>query len=148
MGGADFSRREQSRLNVVTQADQFSADFGKSQIEVAFDVFQEHPAGGDLSDDAADGWPEVARVLLASALSSEAERLTGISGSDEMNSAAPWAAVKGCEIVPYRRRSQGLVRHPRHESGRRMGFPLNVTHSSIPWLGDVKAEIKATVAGA
>lgn len=65
-----------------------------------------------------------------------------------MNAAAPRSAVEGSQIVPYRRWSQGLVVHPRHESGRRVGFPLDVTHSAIGGLGDVQAKVEAAVAGA
>ncbi len=65
-----------------------------------------------------------------------------------MNAVAPRSAVKGLEIVPHRRRSQGLVFHPGHESGRCMSFPLDVTDSAISGLGDVDAEVEASIAGA
>lgn len=65
-----------------------------------------------------------------------------------MNAAAPRAAVEGFKVVPDSSFSQGLVRHPGHESGRRMAFPLDESHSSISGLGDVQAEVEAGVAGA
>lgn len=65
-----------------------------------------------------------------------------------MNAAAPSSRVEGSQIVPDRRLTQGLVFHPRHESGRRMAFPLDESHSSISGLGDVKAEVESTVASA
>jgi len=77
-----------------------------------------------------------------------AEGLTGIACSDEMKAAAPRAAVEGSKIVPDSRLTQGLVRHPCHESGRGMALPLDETYSSILGLGDVQAEIEAGVAGA
>ncbi len=112
---------------------------------MAGDVFEEDPARADPADDAGDVRPEVAGVGRAPPVAGLAERLTGIAGRDEMNPAAPRAAVEGSQIVPYSRRSQGLVFHPGHERGRGVGFPLDVTHSSIAGLGDVQAEVKAAV---
>lgn len=145
---ARFSRCEQARLDAVSHALKLSGDVPKSQGDVAFDVFEEHPSGADLAHDAGDLWPQVAGIGLAAAVSGLAEGLAGITGRDDMNAAAPRSAVEGSQIVPYRRRSQSLVCHPRHESGRRMSFPLDVTHSAISGLGDVQAEVEAAVAGA
>ena len=145
---ARFSRREQARLDAVTHALKLSGDVPKSQGQVAFDVLQEHPARPDFSHDAGDFGPEVSGVVLAPTSAGLAEGLAGITGRDDMNAVAPWSAVEGSQIVPYRRRSQGLVFHPGHESGRSVGFPLDVTHSPIAGLGDVDAEIEAAVSGA
>lgn len=109
-----------------------------------FDVFEEAPFGLHLPDDPADVGPEVAGIVLASPLAGEAERLAGITGSEEMNAAAPRAAVEGGNIRPDRSLIQGRVCHPRHESGRREGFPLDVTNSSISGLGDMEAEFETT----
>lgn len=145
---ARFSRREQASLDAVTHAAKVSGDVPKSQGDVAFDVLKEDEAGADLVDDAGDLGPQVAGVGVAAAQSGLAEGLTGIAGRDEMNAAAPRSAVEGSQIVPYRRWSQGLVCHPRHESGRRVSLPLDVTNSPISGLGDVQAEVEAGVAGA
>lgn len=113
-----------------------------------FDVFEEAPFGLHLADDPADMRPEVAGIVLAASAPCEAEGLAGIAGSDEMNAAAPWAAVEGGNVRPDRSLIQGLVFHPCHESGRREGFPLDVTNSSIGGLGDVQAEFEAADARA
>ena len=86
--------------------------------------------------------------MLSPTLSGEAEGLTGVAGREDMNAAAPWLAVEGFEIVPYRCLIQGRVRHPGHESGRRVSFPLDVTDSSISGLGDEYAEVEASIARA
>lgn len=78
----------------------------------------------------------------------EGEGLAGITGSDEMNAAAPGPAVKGSQIVPDKSRSQGRVRHPRHESGRGESVSLDIANGAIPGLGDVHAEIQSADAGA
>lgn len=115
---------------------------------MAFDVFEENPAGTDFAHDPFDLGPQVPRIVFAASSSGLAEGLTGITGRDDMNAAAPRSAVEGSQIVPYRRRSQGLVFHPGHESGRSVGFPLDVTHSAISRLGDVQPEVETAVAGA
>lgn len=64
-----------------------------------------------------------------------------------MNLATPHAAVEGSEIVPDRRRSQGLVFHSRGEGGHGMSFPLDVSDGAKARLGNVQSEIEAGVAG-
>lgn len=148
MRTADLSRREQSCLCAIAQAAKAARDLGKSQIDVTLDIFGKDPFGIDFFDDPLDLRPKVSRVVSATPLPREGEWLAGVAGSDDMNAAAPRSAVEGSQIVPYRRFSQGRVCHPRHESGRCMGFPLDVTHSAISGLGDVQAEVETAVSGA
>jgi hypothetical protein len=110
-----------------------------------FDIFAEDPFGPDFIDDAGDVGPQVAGVVFSPPQSGLAEGLAWIAGSDDMNAAAPRSAVEGFEIVPNRRRCQGRVFHPRHESGRRMSFPLDESHSPISRLCDMQAEIEACI---
>lgn len=65
-----------------------------------------------------------------------------------MNATAPRSTIEGSEVTPDRRLIQGLVRHPSHQSGRSMAFPLDETNSSISRFGDVQAEVEASIAGA
>lgn len=116
--------------------------------QMTWDVFKEAPAGLDLADDPGDLWPEMARIVSPEPVSAEAEGLAGITGRDDMNAAAPRAAVEGSQIVPYRSRSQGRVRHPRHESGRGETVSLDIAHSSISGLCEVQAKIEASDTGA
>jgi hypothetical protein len=148
VASAHFSRREQARFCAVAQAAKSSDDIGKSQIDVALDVLDEYGSGLHLADNALDFGPEVARVGLATPLAGHAEGLAGISGSEDMNLAAPRPAVEGSEIVPDRCVIQGLIRHPGHESGRSMGFPFDETDSAISGLGDRETKLETAVAGA
>ncbi|MEQ1499419.1 MAG: hypothetical protein ABL914_12250 [Novosphingobium sp.] len=145
---ASFSRREQARFCAVTQLRQAGRDFGKSQIEVAFDVFGKDCPGPHFADDPRNLGPQVPGIGLAAALSGQAERLAGIAGREDMNAAAPRAAIKGFEIVPNRRWLQGRVFHPGHESGRSMGFALDETNSPISGLGDAEPKVEPTVSSA
>jgi len=148
MACARFSRREQACLWRVAQASKLGRDVGVSQRQMPLDVLAPDPLRLRLLDDAGDLGPEMARVGLARALAGVTERLARIPGSDEMNAATPSSAVKGSKVVPDRRFSQGLVRHPGHESGRRMALPLDESHSSVVGFGDVQAEVEAAIAGA
>ncbi len=142
MGSADFRRRKQSCRNDVTHADQFSGDFGKSETQMMSDIFEEHDRGGAFPDDPGDMRPEMARISFAETASGNREWLARVACSEDIHDAAPWSAVEGGNVVPDRCRIQGLVFHPRHESGRCVGFPLDVTHSPVSGTGDVEAEVE------
>lgn len=146
MRRARFSRREDASPDLIAQSAKVSGDVPKSQGDVAGDVFEEDPARPDFGDDPGDLGPEVPRVVGTPAISGQAEGLAGITGRDDMNAVAPRAAVEGSQIVPDRRWSQGLVFHPGHERGRRMGFPLDVTHSSVAGFGDMQSEVETSIA--
>lgn len=148
MSSAHFSRREQARFCAVAQAAKPSDDVGKSQIDVPLDVLDEHSGGSHFVNDPLDLRPQVPRIPLASSLPRQAEWLAGISGSEDMNLAAPRAAVEGSEIAPDRRAIHGLVFHPGHESGRCMGLPLDETDSAISGLCDGEPKLETTIAGA
>lgn len=115
---------------------------------MAGDILEEAPLGRGFADDAGDLGPEVSGIILAPPVPRQAERLAGITGSDDMNAAAPRSAVEGSQIVPDRSRSQGRVRHPRHESSRGETVSLDMTYSAISGLGDVKAEVETADTGA
>lgn len=144
VGRTDFCRREQACFDAIAQGAKLSADFGKSQIEMALDVFKEDPFGADIGDDPRDVRPEMAGIVGAAAASGKREGLAGIAGSEDMNAAAPRAAVEGLNVVPDRRRIQGRVFHPRHEGRRGEDLPLDVTDSSISGFRDMEAELQAS----
>jgi hypothetical protein len=145
---ADFRRRYDACCNPVAQALKVSDDVLETKGEMPCDVLEEAPVGADLGDDPGDLRPEVPVVILPFPESAIGKRLAGITARDDMNAAAPRFAVEGSEIVPYKSRSQGRVRHPGHESGRSIGVSLDITHSPISGFGEVEAEIEASDAGA
>jgi hypothetical protein len=123
-------------------------DIVEAEGQMAGDVFKEGPFGPDFSDDACNIGPEVAGIIFALAIAREGEGLAGITGSDDMNAAAPRSAIKGFEIVPDRSRSQGRVCHPCHENGRRETVSLDMTYSPISGFSEAKAKIKSSDTGA
>lgn len=148
VASARFSRCEQACLWREAHASKVCRDLGVSQRQVPLDVLAPDPFRVHFLDDARDLRPEMPGIVGAGAVARIAEWLAGIAGSDEMNAAAPSSAVKGSKVVPDRRLTQGLVRHPRHESGRRVALPLDESHSSVGGLCDVQAEVEAAIAGA
>jgi hypothetical protein len=112
------------------------------------DVLEETKAGLDFPDDAGDVWPEVAGVFVAELSSGNGKRLAGIPAMEDIHQAAPRSAVEGGNVVPDRRLIQPRVFHPRHERGRSVGFPLDVTHSSISGDGEMEAEVETSGSGA
>jgi len=112
------------------------------------DILEEHEGRLDLADDPGDMRPEVARVVRASALARDGERLARIARSDDVHRAAPLAAVEGGNVVPDNSLIQGRVFHPRHEDGRGVGVPLDMTHSAISGAREVQPEVEPAGAGA
>jgi hypothetical protein len=145
---ADFRRCEEARRKAVAHVDQSAGDFGEAEAEMMGDILEEDEGWFDLADDARDMWPEVARVVRAPALARNGKRLARISRSDDVHRAAPWAAVEAGNVVPDRRWIQGRLFHPCHESGRGVGFPFDMAHSSISGQGDGEPEVEPACAGA
>lgn len=148
VGRTDFRRREEARREAVAHADQSSGDFGEAEAEMMGDILEEHEGRLGLSDDPGDMRPEVPRVVRAPALARDGERLARIARSDDVHRAAPRAAVEAGNVVPDRRRIQGRVFHPRHEDGRGIGVPLDMTHSAISGACEAQSEIEPAGAGA
>ena len=143
----DFRRRDDARSNPVAHVLKVPGDVLEAKGEMSGHVLEEHPFGSDLGDDAGDVGPEVAGIVLALPQSGEGEGLAWITGSDEMNAAAPRSAVEGLEIVPDRSWRQGRVRHPCHEHGRGKTVSLDKAHSSETRFCDVQAEVEPADAG-
>lgn len=106
------------------------------------DIFEETERRSDFINDASNMRPEMARIFVAELSSCDAEGLAGIASMDDIHRFAPRFAVEGLNIVPDRSLTQSLICHPRHERGRSIGVPLDVTNSSISGDGDVESEVK------
>ena len=148
VGRTDFRRRKEACRKAVAHADQSAGDFGEAEAEMMGDIFEEDEGWHALIDDPGDMRPEVARILGAEPFACDGERLARISRSDDVHRAAPRAAVEAGNIVPDRRLIQGRVVHPRHESGRGVGFPFDMAHSSISGDGNGEPEVEPACAGA
>jgi len=148
VGRADFRRREEACRKAVAHADQSAGDFGEAEAEMMGDILEEDEGRLDLTDDAGDMGPEVARILAAEPSARHAEWLARIASSDDIHRASPRSAVEGSNVVPDNSLIQGRVFHPRHESGCGEGFPFDMAHSTISGDGDGKPEVESARAGA
>ncbi len=145
---ADFRRREEARRKSVAHADQSSGDLGKAEAEMMGDVFKEDEGRSAFPDDAGDMRPEVAGVVCALPLARHAERLARIARSEDVHSITPRVAVECGNVVPDRRLRQGLVFHPRHEDGRGVSLPFDMTDSSVLGTSDVEPDFEPAGTGA
>jgi hypothetical protein len=148
VGRTDFRRRKEACRKLVAHADQSAGDLGESEAEMMGDILEEDEGRLNLTDDARDMRPEVARVVGASALARDRKWLARVPGREDIHHAAPWAAVEGSNVVPDNRLIQGRVFHPRHESGCGVGLPFDIAHSSISRDGDSEPEVKPACTGA
>jgi len=145
--GTDSCARKHIPLRIEPEFGKIGEDGVESQPNVACDVFKEHEPGSNLANDSSELGPEVALVFGAEPLACSGKGLTRISASDEIHLSAQPAAIKGRGVVPDRRAIQGLVFHPRHESGRCEGFPLNVAHGAYSGVGKLESEVEPSNPG-
>jgi hypothetical protein len=103
----------------------------KLSCEQAADVFEEHERGFHLADNPGDVVPEIPGVLCGSSASGEGERLARESGRDDIHSATPRATVERSHVIPDRSRGQAAVEHACRQDPRDIGFPLDVTNTSV-----------------
>jgi hypothetical protein len=113
---------------------------------MAGDVFEEHPLGAALADDAGDVRPEVTGVVGPAALASRAEGLARISGEDRVEGAAKGPCIEGTQIVPDWRGCEipSALGGDKHSSGPFLPFDKGA--SVIAGLGQHEAQIKASAA--
>ena len=146
--GANGGRREQTPFRIEPELGKVGEDVRETVPNKSGDVLQEDESRSHVSDDPGDVGPEPSLIIDTSTVACCRERLAGKAGSDEIHSSAPRCAVEGLEIVPDRSEIQGLVFHPRHESGRCVGVPLNVSHGSGVDSCESQDELEASVPGA
>jgi hypothetical protein len=80
VGRTDFRRSKEACRKAVAHADQSAGDLGESEAEMMGDILEEDEGRFDLTDDAGDMRPEVARILSAEPFSRDRKRLTRIPG--------------------------------------------------------------------
>ncbi len=149
VGGANGGCAETRPLDIEPEVGKVPKHVVESSLDQGRDVLAEHEPRRDLVDDSGNLGPEPAVVLDASAPPGGGEGQAGEAGRDEIHAAAPRAAVEGLDVVPHRSLIQGLVFHPRHEDGRSVGVPLDVTHSAAGVSeGEAEAQLEAADPGA
>jgi hypothetical protein len=143
---ADFCRAEQARRRCVTHAPNLSQDGFKTEADVPGDVLNEDPLGAAFLDDAGDLGPEVAGVIGTAAFASGAEGLTGVSGEDDVESAAEGACIEAAQVVPDWCWGEIPCALGCDEDSAGPVLPLDKGAGVIGGLGEHEAQIKASAA--
>lgn len=149
MSGADGGRGEQTPFRIEPEVGKIPADtIEPSESNKSGDVLHEHESRSHLSHDPGNVRPQPSLIIDTEAAPGCGERLTVETGSDEIHSATPRATVEAGDVIPDRRRIQGRLFHPCHESGRRVGVPLNTSHGSyvVGSEGKLESELEPSVA--
>lgn len=131
MRGSDSGSGKHAPFRIKPELGQVSENVSDTPGKQPWDVLQEHEARSHVTNDARDVGPHPPLIGGSGASASDAPRLAREARRDDVHASTPRCAVEGCEIVPDRRAIHGRILHPRHESGRSKGFPLNVTHAAI-----------------
>lgn len=152
VGCANGGCGEQTPLRIEPEVGKILEDVGKPSDSLPWvesgDVLQEDVRRCHVSDDSCDLRPEPTVVVNSTSPASRRPGLTREPRTDEIHDTAPLMASEGREIVPDGRSIQGLVFHPRHESGRCVGVPLNVSHGSGMETKEVERKGEPAVTGA
>jgi len=143
---ANFCRREQACRRRVAQSPKLSQDGFKAEGDVTGDVFEEDPFGGTFPDEAGDFGPEVSGIVGTTALSCSAEGLAGISGEDDVESAAEGPGIEAAQVIPDRGRGEVPGALGANEDGSGIGLPLDEGAGVIAWFGEHEAQIQASAA--
>jgi hypothetical protein len=145
---ADFLRREYSRRSSVAHLFQSWED-GPVDVPVnrlvchARYVLEEAPFGADLSDEPEGVGPEVPVVVLAPALASGREGLTGNPANDASHASTEASGVESAKVGPNRRAIQGAVFHARRQDCGRRELSLHVQDAARAWQSASDGEVEA-----
>jgi hypothetical protein len=143
---ADFCRAEQTRRRRVAHAPKLSQDCFKAEADVTGDVFKEDPFRGTFLDDAGDLGPEVAWIVGATALSSRAEGLAGISGENRVKGTAEGPGIEAAQVVPDWRGGKISCALGCDEDSSGPVLPFDKGAGVEAGFGEHEAQIKASAA--
>ena len=143
---ANFCRAEQTRRRRVAHAPKLSQHGFKAEGDVTGDVFEKDPFGGAFPDNTGDLGPEVARIIGTAAFASGAERLAGISGEDDVESAVKGPGIEAAQIVPDWRGGEIPSALSRDEDCAGPILPLDKGAGVKIGFGEHDAKIQASAA--
>ena len=146
MRRADLCRREQARRRRVAQSPKLSQDGFKTEGDVTGDVFEKDPFRATFANDASDVGPEVAGIVGAATLSGRAEGLAGISGEDDVESAAKRPGIEAAQIIPDWCWSEVPGALSGDEDGAGPYFPFDKCAGVKSGFGEHEAQIQASAA--
>ncbi len=114
---------------------------------MSLDVFEKDRVRLAFVNDALDVREKVTGIFGTFSLSSIAEWLAGIAGSEEMNAATPRAAVEGSSIAPDRRVVQLSRVHTRRQDCGCKRFDLHSADEASVSQSELEGEVQSAGAG-
>lgn len=133
MGRSDLRRGETIPFRIEPEPGKVLENEVQPAANDRCDILSEDSDGAGLFDDPGVLEPQAASVAFddACAFSGEADVLAGETADDpEVFDAAELAPANVSNVAAENRRSlQRRFFHPAQEAGRRVGFPLDVTHA-------------------
>jgi hypothetical protein len=110
------------------------------------DVFEKHPFGLALADDAGHLWPEVPRVVSTATLTGGAEGLARISGGDGVEGTAEGSGIECPQIIPDWRGGEIPGALGGDENCAGPVFPFHKCAGVIAGFSEHDAQIQASAA--
>ena len=145
---ANFCCREQARRRRVAHAPKLSQDGFKAERDMPGDVFEEHPLWATFADNPGDIGPEVAGVVGATAFSSCAEGLAGISGEDDVEGPKERPGIETAQVIPDRGRGEIPCALGRDEDSAGPVLPFDKGAGVIGGFCQHESQIKTSAASA
>jgi hypothetical protein len=112
------------------------------------DVLEEDDGSLGFSDDAGDVRPKPAVICKSFTLAGSAPRLAREARREDIHASAHASAVKGGNVIPDKRLSQGAFRHARDQNAGGIGFPLHDNDGLVSGQYEVELEFESSAAGA
>lgn len=114
----------------------------------SWDILQKDPLGFHLTNDTRDIRPDPPRIGDSGTGTGGGPGLTWESRCDDIHRSTPSSAVEGSNLIPNRCLVQSLVRHPRHDNGRRVAVAFDITHNSGAGDRETDPEVETSDPGA
>lgn len=146
--GTHVGRGEQHPFRIPPCLAEISEDGSQPVLSELGDVLDEQPFSSASENNIPECRPEPSFVVEATLATGAGERLARDPASDDVHDAVKLVCWEGGEVIPDRSAIQGLIFHAGDESGRCVGFPLNVSHGSYVEAGESQGEGQPAVSGA
>jgi hypothetical protein len=113
---------------VIPEHGQITEHSSESPSKERWAVFHEDVAGLNLANDTRHVGPHAASLSVNSgAFAGHADVLAGKASRNDVNTAAPWSAVKGANVIPNREGREKAVILSGGKYACGIGLPLNGT---------------------
>jgi len=131
--GTEVVRSDAIPLSIEPERGQISEYDSEPPRSEHWGIFHEDEPGSNIANDASHFGPEPGS-LAAETFSrpGDADVLARESARHHVNTAAPWSAVKGSDVIPDRERRQDSIVLARKQNVSGVGFELDGADGSPP----------------